>query len=178
MNHANTHEHDHLDADVPGRASAPPPMHAKNHTSASPLAESFRRFAHHVSNIVGSPAAFIAAVVLIVVWGATGPFMHYSQTWQLVINTATTIATFLMVFLIQNTQNRDARAIHLKLDELIHGVKGARNRVIDLQDRSDEELLELEQEFKELHERALMTRTQRHEARKQGHHTPHPQGRP
>jgi low affinity Fe/Cu permease len=177
MDHAVIDDPDNLhdlDAGVPGRPPAPPTAsHAKNKSSTSKLAEPFRRFAHHVSNVVGSPATFIAAVALIVVWAATGPFMHYSETWQLVINTATTIATFLMVFLIQNTQNRDARAIHLKLDELIHGVKGARNKVIDLQDRSDEELLELEREFKELHERALETRTQRHAARKHQHHAAH-----
>jgi low affinity Fe/Cu permease len=149
--------------DVPGVRPAPL-------TQERSLVEAFRRFAHHVSNIVGSPAAFLAAVALIVVWAACGPFMHYSQTWQLVINTATTIATFLMVFLIQNTQNRDARAIHLKLDELIRGVKGARNDVIDLEDRSDEELLKLQEEFKNLQDRAAQARTLRH-ARKHGEHT-------
>jgi low affinity Fe/Cu permease len=151
-------------ADVPGLSPAPV-------TQAWSLVDAFRRFSHHVSNVVGSPAAFLAAVALIIVWAACGPFMHYSETWQLVINTATTIATFLMVFLIQNTQNRDARAIHLKLDELIRGVKGARNDVIDLEERSDEELLKLQEEFKELHERAAQARTRRHASKREGNET-------
>ena len=81
--------------------------------------EFFRKFAHKTSELVGSAWAFIVAAVVIVVWAVTGPVFHYSDTWQLVINTGTTIITFLMVFLIQNTQNRDAKGIHLKLDELI-----------------------------------------------------------
>jgi len=112
----------------------------------------FRKFANKTSAAVGSAWAFIAAVLLIVVWGATGPIFHYSDTWQLVINTGTTIITFLMVFLIQNTQNRDAKAIHLKLDELIRGVKGARTGMVDLEELSDEELERLQAEFKRLRE--------------------------
>ena|SRR3989441_764069 len=114
--------------------------------------ELFRKFAQKASHIVGTSWAFILAVLIIVVWAATGPVFHYSDTWQLVINTGTTIITFLMVFLIQNTQNRDAKAIHLKLDELIKGVKGARTQLVDLEDLSDAELEELEAEFKRLHE--------------------------
>lgn len=98
--------------------------------------------------MVGSSWAFILAVLIILVWGITGPPFHYSDTWQLVINTGTTIITFLMVFLIQNTQNRDAKAIHLKLDELIRGVKGARTHLVDLETMSDEELDRLQQQFK------------------------------
>jgi low affinity Fe/Cu permease len=131
----------------------------------SPLGDAFRRFAHHASNLVGSPGTFIAAALLIVVWAATGPFMGFSETWQLIINTGTTILTFLMVFLIQNTQNRDARAIHLKLDELIRGVKGARNRIIDLEDCTDEELKQLEDEFKRLRERDSRARKRHVEAK-------------
>jgi low affinity Fe/Cu permease len=86
-------------------------------------------------------------VLIIIVWALTGPVFHYSDTWQLVINTGTTIITFLMVFLIQNTQNRDAKAIHLKLDELIRGVKGARTNLVDLEKLSDEELERLKQQF-------------------------------
>ena len=112
----------------------------------------FRKFAHTVSLAVGSPWAFIIAALVIVIWATTGPMFGYSDTWQLVINTGTTIVTFLMVFLIQNTQNRDAKAIHLKLDELLKGVKGARTRMVDLEDMSDEELEELHEEFKRLHE--------------------------
>ena len=107
----------------------------------------FRKFAKITSNIVGSPKAFLFALLTICLWGLTGRFFNYSDTWQLVINTATTIITFLMVFLIQNTQNRDAKAIHLKLDELIHGVRSARDTMIDLEELTDKELEDLHQEF-------------------------------
>jgi low affinity Fe/Cu permease len=110
----------------------------------------FRKFAHRTSSSVGSPWAIILAVTVIVLWAATGPIFHFSDTWQLVINTGTTIVTFLMVFLIQNTQNRDAIAIHLKLDELIRAMKGARNKLVDLEELSDEELEALRQEFRRL----------------------------
>lgn len=93
----------------------------------------FNNFAKHCSAVVGSPWAFVLAVIIVMAWVATGPQFAYSDTWQLVIKTGTTIVTFLMVFLIQNTQNRDAKAVHLKLDELIHGVHGARNSLIDLE---------------------------------------------
>ena len=112
--------------------------------------EFFRRVAHRTSEIVGSYWSFIIAVVLILGWVLTGPFFDYSDTWQLVINTATTIVTFLMVFLIQNSQNRDAKAVHLKLDELIRAQHEARNRLIDLEELSDEELNSLQKEFKKL----------------------------
>jgi low affinity Fe/Cu permease len=98
--------------------------------------------------MVGSSWSFMFAALIILVWAVTGPLFHYSDTWQLVINTGTTIITFLMVFLIQNTQNRDAKAIHLKLDELIRGVKGARTHLVDLETMSDEELDRLQQQFK------------------------------
>ncbi|MGH9428228.1 MAG: low affinity iron permease family protein [Terriglobia bacterium] len=114
--------------------------------------EVFRKFAHTTSEAVGSSGTFILALAAIVAWGMLGPYFHYSDTWQLVINTATTIVTFLMVFLIQNTQNRDAKAIHLKLDELIRSVKGARNNLVDLEDLSDKELARLQQEFQRLRE--------------------------
>jgi low affinity Fe/Cu permease len=115
------------------------------------MKELFRKFAQKTSQVVGSSWAFILAVLMIVIWGLTGPLFHYSDTWQLVINTSTTIITFLMVFLIQNTQNRDAKAIHLKLDELLKGVEGARTRLVDLEDLSDDELEALHEEFKKLH---------------------------
>jgi low affinity Fe/Cu permease len=111
------------------------------------MREMFRKFAQKASNLVGSPAAFLLAVAVIVVWAVTGPVFHFSDTWQLVINTGTTIITFLMVFLIQNTQNRDAKAIHLKLDELIRSVEEARNNLVDLEDMSDDELQKLQEEF-------------------------------
>jgi low affinity Fe/Cu permease len=110
----------------------------------------FRKFAQTTSQAVGSSWAFILAVAIIVVWAVTGPMFHYSDTWQLVINTGTTIITFLMVFLIQNTQNRDAMAIHLKLDELIRGVKGARTHLVELEELSDEELERLQEQFTRL----------------------------
>ena len=116
--------------------------------------ELFRRFANAASHWLGSPTAFMLALITIVVWAATGPVFDHSDTWQLAINTGTTIVTFLMVFLIQNTQNRDARAIHLKLDELIRGLKGARNRLVDLESMTDAELDALQQEFQRVRTRA------------------------
>jgi low affinity Fe/Cu permease len=119
----------------------------------------FRKFAQTVSQATGSSWAFIFAVMIVAIWGATGPLFGYSDTWQLVINTGTTIITFLMVFLIQNTQNRDAKAIHLKLDELLKGVSGARTSLIDLEEMSDDELEELHGEFKRIHEEVTARRT-------------------
>jgi low affinity Fe/Cu permease len=115
--------------------------------------EVFRKFAHGAAAAVGSPAAFVLGVLGVAVWGATGHLFHYSDTWQLVINTSTTILTFLMVFLIQNTQNRDAKAMHLKLDELIRAVGAARNRLVHLENLSDEDLATLENEFQKLHDK-------------------------
>jgi low affinity Fe/Cu permease len=109
--------------------------------------EIFRKIAHRTSDSVGSPRAFMLAFLVVILWAVTGPFFDFSDTWQLVINTGTTILTFLMVFLIQNTQNRDAKAMHLKLDELIKSIKAARNELIDLEDMSDEELDRLQKEF-------------------------------
>jgi low affinity Fe/Cu permease len=117
------------------------------------MRDHFRRFAHYTADAVGSPGAFLLAIVLVLAWAVTGPTFQYSDTWQLVINTGTTILTFLMVFLIQNTQNRDAKAIHLKLDELIRAVEGARTRLVHLEDLSDDELGELQEQFKRLHDR-------------------------
>ncbi len=117
------------------------------------MTDLFRKFAAIVSQVVGSPWSFIFAVAIIVAWAMTGRIFGYSDTWQLIINTGTTIVTFLMVFLIQNTQNRDARAIHLKLDELIRAAKGARTGLVDLEDMTDEELKHLQDEFTRLRER-------------------------
>jgi len=114
----------------------------------------FRRFSVCAAASVGNKWAFIIALVVIIIWGITGPFFHFSDTWQLIINTGTTIVTFLMVFLIQNTQNRDAKAIHLKLDELIRAVKGARTRLVNLEDLSDTELESLHKEFTGVQQRA------------------------
>jgi len=114
----------------------------------------FRKFAQSTAQAVGSSWAFMLSLIIIIGWAVTGPMFNYSDTWQLVINTGTTIITFLMVFLIQNTQNRDAKAIHLKLDELIKGVGGARTRLVNLQELSDEELAQLQNEFQRLHKKA------------------------
>ncbi len=100
----------------------------------------FRVFSERTAQIVGSAYAFIIATLIILAWVVTGPLFHFSDTWQLVINTGTTIVTFLMVFLIQNTQNRDSKALHLKLDELIYASKKAKNKFIDSEDLSDEEI--------------------------------------
>ena len=121
--------------------------------------DAFRVFARRSSIVLGTAWAFAFAILVIVVWGATGPKFHYSDTWQLVINTGTTIVTFLMVFVIQNTQNRDGKAIQLKLDELIRALKGARNKLVDLEDLSDEELKKLEKEFQRLHKQSRETDT-------------------
>ena len=107
----------------------------------------FGRFAARSSQYLGSRWAFIIAIGVIIVWGLTGPLFRYSDTWQLVINTGTTIVTFLMVFLIQNTQNRDAKAIHLKLNELIHAVDKARNQMIDVENLSEQEIDELSKKY-------------------------------
>jgi len=114
----------------------------------------FRQFSHRVSQATGTPWAFILAFSTIIVWGITGPLFDFSDTWQLVINTGTTIVTFLMVFLIQNTQNRDAKAMHLKLDELLRGVQGARTGLVDLEDLTDEELQTLQSQFESMREHA------------------------
>ena len=102
------------------------------------------------SGSLGTPIAFGLACFVVIVWALTGPIFDFSDTWQLVINTGTTIVTFLMVFLLQNTQNRDARALHLKLDELLRSAKSARNRLIKLEDCTDVEMEELRQQFEQL----------------------------
>jgi low affinity Fe/Cu permease len=118
------------------------------------VSDAFRIIARRSSIVLGSAWAFAGAVLVILVWVLTGPTFHFSDTWQLIINTATTIVTFLMVFLIQNTQNRDAKAMHLKLDEIIRALKDARNELVDLEDLSDEDLKKLEEQFKRLRETA------------------------
>jgi low affinity Fe/Cu permease len=116
--------------------------------------DTFRIIAHRTASLLGTAWAFMAAVAVIVIWALTGHIFHYSDTWQLIINTGTTIVTFLMVFLIQNTQNRDAKAIQLKLDEIIRSIDTARNRMVDLEALSDAELNELQKEFSRLRQRA------------------------
>jgi low affinity Fe/Cu permease len=116
--------------------------------------DAFRVFARTASEVLGSAWAFVLAIFIIAVWAITGPAFNFSDTWQLIINTGTTIVTFLMVFIIQNTQNRDAKAMHLKLDELIRAVGGARNQLVDLEKLSDDELKKLEKEFERLRKKA------------------------
>jgi low affinity Fe/Cu permease len=118
------------------------------------IRDAFGIFARKTSNVLGSAWAFVIAIGIILVWAATGHAFGYSDTWQLIINTGTTIVTFLMVFLIQNTQNRDAKAVHLKLDELIRALGPARNRLVDLEKLSDDQLKALETEFEKLREKA------------------------
>ncbi len=114
----------------------------------------FDRFAKWTSRTAGHPEALAIAILVIVAWGLTGPVFRYSDTWQLVINTATTIITFLMVFLIQNTQNRDSEAVHLKLAELIRAVEGAHNALLDIEELTEKELEEIKTQYEELARRA------------------------
>jgi len=129
-----------------------------NHVSKSSHAHGskgiFHLCAHKMALAVGSPWAFVAAALVVAIWALLGPVFHYSDTWQLVINTGTTIVTFLMVFLIENTQNRDTKAMHLKLDELIRGVHGARTRLMNLAELSDEEVDKLQAHFDRLQKAA------------------------
>ena len=115
--------------------------------------DAFFHFSRNTARHVGHPSAFVLAILVIATWAITGPIFHWSDTWQLIINTGTTIVTFLMVFLIQNTQNRDSEAIHLKLDELIRATKRARNSLLDLEDCTEEEIKKLRAEFNRLAER-------------------------
>lgn len=126
--------------------------------------DAFRVFARNSSAILGSAWAFTIAILVIIIWAVTGPAFNFSNTWQLIINTGTTIVTFLMVFLIQNTQNRDAKAVHLKLDEIIRAIKGARNELVDLEELSDDELKKLEEQFQRLRKKAEHNGTQSRKA--------------
>jgi low affinity Fe/Cu permease len=111
------------------------------------MREVFRKFARGAADAVASPAAFLLGVFTTLIWAATGSFFHYSDTWQLVINTGTSIGTFLIVFLIQNTQNRDSKVMQLKLDELIRSVKTARTELVQMESLTDQELDDLQKEF-------------------------------
>ncbi len=116
--------------------------------------EIFRKIAHSISRVTGSAWTFCLAVVAVIVWALTGPYFGFSNTWQLFINTGTTILTFLMVFLIQNNQNRDSQATQLKLDELIKALGRARNDFIDIEDDREDQIKEIEGEFKKIHDKA------------------------
>ncbi len=124
------------------------------------MQDAFRIVARRTSAVLGTAWAFMGAVAVIVIWGLTGHIFHYSDTWQLIINTGTTIVTFLMVFLIQNTQNRDSKAIQLKLDELIRSLSGARNKMMDLEALSDQDLEKFQKEFERLRKRSERAETQ------------------
>jgi len=120
------------------------------------LDERFRRAASSISCAMGSAWAFVAAASLVLLWAAVGPFVEYSNNWQLVINTGTTIATFLMLFVLQNSQNRDTKALNIKLDELLRAIEGARTGLVNVNELSDEELSRLEEEFRKLATRATV----------------------
>jgi low affinity Fe/Cu permease len=120
---------------------------------ASKNSWNFAETAKHASNLAGCSFAFAAACAIVLLWAITGPIFGFSDTWQLIINTGTTIVTFLMVFLVQNTQNRDARALHLKLDELLRSLGAARNRLIDLENCTDEEMAHIERQFHAIRKR-------------------------
>ncbi|HBB86800.1 MAG TPA: low affinity iron permease family protein [Blastocatellia bacterium] len=119
-------------------------------TERNRLSPMLERFSRKVTEATGTSTAFIIALLVIVIWIATGPLFHFSDTWQLVINTGTTIVTFLMVFLIQRSQNKDALAIHLKLNEIVAALEGASNRLIDVEDLTEEEILTLHSHYREL----------------------------
>ena len=130
-------------------------MESTGNGNAQPtVSDRFHKFACTVANWMGQPWAFVLSVTLLLVWAISGPLFGFSETWQLIINTATTIVTFLMVFLIQNTQNRDSRAFNLKLDELIRSTKKARNALIDLENMTDEELAEIQKQFERIGRKA------------------------
>jgi len=127
------------------------------------LNEVFRKIAVRASRIMGSSKAFVFACLVVILWALTGPSYGYSDTWQLVINTGRTILPFLIIFLVQNTQNRDAKAMQLKLDELIRAGRASRNQLLDLEDLSDEEMDRLQQQFQEMRDQA------NHKAQRKGH---------
>lgn len=136
------------------------------------MSKLFSRFSHIVSHLSGRPATFAAAVLLVAAWALTGPLFGFSETWQLVINTATTIITFLMVFVLQNTQERDGEAVQAKLDELIYAVKGADNRFVQAEKLSDHELHQLREKLLRQCEAASIELERRGGARK--HRAPEP----
>jgi len=149
--------HHHIPDDAP-RAASP----AGNHVSG------FTRFARTISHVAGHPATFFAAVATVVIWAVTGPLFGFSDAWQLVINTGTTIVTFLMVFLIQSSQNRDSLEIQLKLSELVLAMRGANDRIAAIEDLSDKELEELHRESHARAEAACQAIEKRKESRQKG----------
>jgi low affinity Fe/Cu permease len=130
------------------------------------LKESFRLWSARIADTVGSPSAFALGVLGVFVWAISGPFYHYSDTWQLVINSGTSVITFLMVFLIQSTQNRDAKAMQMKLNELIRAMSTARNTLLDLENCSEDELQEIHEEFAAIRARVMARRDKRQRSAK------------
>jgi low affinity Fe/Cu permease len=142
-------------------------------TGPSPnMRDKFRKAAQASADAVGSPWALVAGLALTLAWLASGPFFHYSDTWQLIINSSTSVVTFLMVFLIQNTQNRDARVIHMKLDELIRALGPARNELVQMEGLTDEELNRLSKEFEHLKEQAATGLARIQERKREAKTTP------
>ncbi|HTV06494.1 MAG TPA: low affinity iron permease family protein [Acidobacteriaceae bacterium] len=137
---------------VPKQAAKDPVEEIRSRIATETRGEAFGRFAAAASTWLGSKWAFIGAFVVIAAWAITGPIFHYSDTWQLIINTGTTIVTFLMVFLIQNTQNRDSRAINLKLNELIRSIDAAGDEMMDIEKLSDEDLDRLQKRYERIRE--------------------------
>ena len=131
------------------------------HAAAQKTRGTFAQFSTIASIWLGSKWAFSSALLIVLLWGATGPFFRYSNTWQLVINTGTTIVTFLMVFLIQNTQNRDAQAINLKLDELIHSIHAANNQMMNIENLSDEELKTIQERYEKIRDECAKRKKRR-----------------
>ncbi len=125
--------------------------------------ELFRKFASNAAVVLGSPPAFVAAIAIIITWAAIGPLLHFSDAWQLIINSCSSIFTFLMVFLLQQTQNRDTKAIQLKLDELIRAMENARTEILTIEEKSDEELDQLEDEFHRIGKHAEKKRVEQDE---------------
>jgi len=130
-----------------GRTQSPENSSHGNGQHGSPFGKYFSRFSHATAHAAGTPAAFLIAALTILVWAVTGPLFHYSDTWQLVINTGTTIVTFLMVFLIQSTQNRDAEAVQVKLDEIIRAIGNAKNELLDLEELEEKELDQIRETY-------------------------------
>lgn len=137
-----------------------PSTSSPSYADRSALQTAFDHFASRVTRWAGSPGIFCVALITVVLWAAAGPIFHFSENWQLVINTGTTIVTFLMVFLIQNTQNRDAKAMQLKLDEVIVALEAAHNQMIDIESLSDEELAKLEEQFHKLRAECAVSETE------------------
>lgn len=128
------------------------------------MKQSFRAWSNRIADKLGSPGAFAAGILLVLIWGLTGPLFRFSDTWQLVINTGTSVVTFLMVFLIQNTQNRDTQAMQLKLNELIRAVSTARNTLLDLENCTEDEIEAMQKEFAAIREKMASRNDLKHTA--------------